>query len=42
MDLAVGKHAVRVSYRGYVDWSREINVLVRSNLTLAATLDKQK
>jgi hypothetical protein len=42
MDLVVGKHTVRVSHRGYLDWSREITVLLRSNLMLAATLDKQK
>ncbi len=42
MDLIVGMHSVRVSRRGYVDWSRDINVLVRSKLTLAAILDKQK
>jgi len=42
MDLIVGKHSVQVSHRGYVDWFKEITVLVRSKLTLAATLDKQK
>ena len=41
MDLIVGKHTVRVSYRGYADWSREITVPLRSKLTLAATLEKQ-
>jgi hypothetical protein len=42
MDLIVGMHSVRVSRRGYADWSREINVLVRSKLSLAAILDKQE
>jgi hypothetical protein len=42
MDLAVGKHTVQVSRRGYTDWSREITVLVNSKLTLSATLEKQK
>ena len=41
VDLVVGPHTIRVSARGYKDWSREINVLVRSKLTLAATLEKQ-
>jgi hypothetical protein len=42
MDLIVGTHSVRISRRGYSDWSREINVFVRSKLTLSAILDKQK
>jgi PEGA domain len=42
VDLVVGKHTIQVSSKGYADWSREITVLPRSKLTLAATLDKPK
>ena len=41
LDLMVGNHTVRVSYQGYADWSRQIAILLRSKLTLAATLDKK-
>jgi hypothetical protein len=42
IDLIDGKHTVRVSSHGYADWSREISVILRSKVTLAATLEKQK
>lgn len=42
LDLTDGKHTVRVSSRGYTDWSREISVILRSRVTLAATMEKQK
>jgi hypothetical protein len=42
VDLVVGKHTIRVSHQGYADWSKEITVLLRSKLSLAATLDKRQ
>jgi len=41
VDLVVGKHTIRVSHQGYADWSKEITVLLRSKLSLAATLDRR-
>lgn len=38
--VAPGKHAFRVHAAGRADWSRQVNVLAGSDLTLAATLDK--
>jgi hypothetical protein len=38
--VAPGKHAFRVHAAGRADWSRQVNVLSGSDLTLAATLDK--
>jgi len=38
--VAPGKHAFRLHAAGRVDWSRQLNVLAGSDLTLAATLDK--
>lgn len=38
--VAPGKHAFRVHATGRADWSRQVNVLAGSDLTLAATLDK--
>jgi len=35
-----GKHAFRLHAAGHPDWSRQVNVLTGSDLTLAATLDK--
>jgi len=38
--VAPGKHAFRVHAAGRADWSRQLNVLAGSDLTLAATLEK--
>jgi hypothetical protein len=38
--VAPGKHAFRLHAAGRADWSRQLNVLAGSDLTLAATLDK--
>ena len=38
--LSPGKHAVRLHAAGRADWSRQVNVLSGSELTLSATLDK--
>jgi hypothetical protein len=38
--VAPGKHAFRVHAAGRADWSRQVNVLMGSDITLAATLDK--
>ena len=38
--VASGKHAFRLHAAGRADWSRQLNVLAGSDLTLAATLDK--
>ena len=38
--VAPGKHAFRLHAAGHADWSRQLNVLAGSDLTLAATLDK--
>jgi len=38
--VAPGKHAFRLHATGRADWSRQLNVLSGSDLTLAATLDK--
>jgi len=38
--VAPGKHAFRLHAAGRADWSRQVNVLAGSDLTLAATLDK--
>ena len=38
--VAPGKHAFRLHAAGRADWSREVNVLTGSDITLAATLDK--
>jgi hypothetical protein len=38
--VAPGKHAFRLHAAGRADWSRQLNVLSGSDLTLAATLDK--
>ena len=38
--VAPGKHAFRLHAAGRADWSRQVNVLSGSDLTLAATLDK--
>ena len=38
--VAPGKHAFRLHAAGRADWSRELNVLSGSDITLAATLDK--
>lgn len=39
--LALGKHTIRVTCKGYVDWSRELSILASSDAKLTATLDKQ-
>jgi len=38
--VAPGKHAFRLHAGGRADWSRQVNVLTGSVITLAATLDK--
>lgn len=38
--VAPGKHAFRLHAPGRADWSRQLNVLSGSDITLAATLDK--
>jgi hypothetical protein len=38
--VAPGKHAFRLHAAGRTDWSRQVNVLAGSEITLAATLDK--
>jgi len=38
--LSPGKHAVRLHAAGRADWSRQVNVLSGSELTLSAALDK--
>jgi PEGA domain/SmpA / OmlA family len=38
--VAPGKHAFRLHATGRADWSRQVNVLTGSDITLAATLDK--
>jgi len=40
LSVAPGKHAFRLHAAGRADWSRQVNVLSGSDLTLAATLDK--
>jgi hypothetical protein len=41
LKLAPGKHTIRVTSKGYKDWSRELSVLPSSDVKLTATLDKQ-
>ena len=38
--VAPGKHAFRLHAAGRADWSRKVNVLTGSDITLAASLDK--
>jgi hypothetical protein len=38
--VAPGKHAFRLHAAGRADWARQVNVLTGSDITLAATLDK--
>jgi hypothetical protein len=38
--VSPGKHAFRLHAAGRADWSRQVNVLTGSDITLAATLDK--
>jgi len=40
LSVAPGKHAFRLHAAGRTDWSRQLNVLTGSDITLAATLDK--
>jgi hypothetical protein len=40
LELAPGKHTIRVSLNGYKDWSRELSVLASSKVNLTATLEK--
>jgi PEGA domain len=40
LSVAPGKHAFRLHAAGRADWSRQVNVLTGSDVTLAATLDK--
>jgi hypothetical protein len=40
LTVAPGKHAFRLHAAGRADWSRQVNVLTGSDITLAATLDK--
>jgi hypothetical protein len=41
LKLAPGKHAIRVAFKGYKDWNRELSVLPSSDVKLTARLDKQ-
>lgn len=38
--LAPGKHAFRLHAAGRADWSRQVNILMGSDISLTATLDK--
>jgi PEGA domain-containing protein len=40
LSVAPGKHAVRLHAAGRADWSRQLSVQAGSDITLAATLDK--
>jgi hypothetical protein len=40
LTVTPGKHAFRLHAAGRADWSRQVNVLAGSDITLAATLDK--
>jgi outer membrane protein assembly factor BamE (lipoprotein component of BamABCDE complex) len=40
LSIAPGKHAFRMHAAGRADWSRQLNVQAGSDITLAATLDK--
>jgi PEGA domain len=40
LELAPGKHTIRVSLSSYKDWSRELSVLAFSKANLSATLEK--
>ncbi|HYX67817.1 MAG TPA: PEGA domain-containing protein [Terriglobales bacterium] len=41
LKLAPGKHSIRLTAKGYADWTRELSVLAGSSVNLAATLEKQ-
>ncbi len=41
LNLVPGKHKVKVSLQGYVDWEREIEVLSESDVGLTAVLEKK-
>ena len=40
LKLPAGKHAVKVSQKGYADWSKELSVLAGSEVNMKATLEK--
>jgi hypothetical protein len=40
LSVAPGKHAFRLHAAGRADWSRQLNLQAGSDITLAATLDK--
>jgi PEGA domain len=40
LSVAPGKHAFRLRAAGRANWSRQLNVLMGSDITLSATLDK--
>jgi len=40
LKLPIGKHTIRVSLKGYKDWSREITVQAGSEMKLIANLEK--
>jgi hypothetical protein len=40
LKLKPGKHTIKVSMTGYKDWSRDMNVLSGSQVSLNATMDK--
>lgn len=40
LKLTPGKHTIKVSMTGYKDWSREMNVLSGSQVSLNATMEK--
>lgn len=40
LKLPAGKHTVKVSQKGYSDWSKELSVLAGSEVNMKATLEK--
>lgn len=40
LKLSVGKHTIRVTLKGYKDWSKEITVQAGSEIKLIANLEK--
>src|SRR5258708_3006312 len=40
LKLPAGKHTVKVSQKGYTDWSKDLSVFAGSEVNMKATLDK--
>lgn len=40
LKLPAGKHTVKVSQKGYADWSKDLSVLAGSEVNMKATLEK--